>query len=347
MTTIPWRRKKVDSLHLGSSKILVVYKGSKETDDYSYFLMAATEVPGVNYIYWDSHEFENRLGDLPKQRFLLYRYYKEPLLFKGNGYKELRDWIIAHAHDGLEQVSSPTLQLITQADIPALVLVCKDHEACAKDLETFERVRVPSHRMLTVYDPNPKDTPRVAGIEPEEYFPRVVIWDSKRGNIHQHKMIDEFSLENIQYFVEDYFQRRRHNHHYGEHTDDTVYTAVRTITTHNFERLVHQAHHNLLLLVHDGLEDKLMQDFYAHANWLHSHLHRSLRFAVLNQRDNVTPLPYYPQPTLLMVYPYRQTEHEVYGIQVIEEHHIDLKTIYEFLVRKGRYCIGSPQPGLG
>ena len=319
---------------------MAVYKGSKLTDLYAYFVALSQQVKGVNFVYYDSEEYDTTMANPPRNRLIVHRGDPKrfpPQLFEGKTYLEMLDFIIGKSYPEPVEANPKVLDMVHDNDIPALVLSCPVAEECQKYLNIVGQASIGNHTMVKVFR---HGSANGNGDEGERKKPQVSIMDVRRGKNHHHIMRDEVTVETVEAFVRWYFDRRKNSRHLSEHSECLKSHVVRKITGHNYEKEVIGTEKVIVILVHDHSEDqeKLLKSFEETASWVHSKLPRIVKFRTLNQRKNTTPLKFYESPVLLVVLVnYRHDPEMFIEEEVSIEEGISKYQMYKLLQRKAHF----------
>ena len=131
----------------------MVYKGSKETDLYAYFLALANQLYGIKFMYYDSTEYITGRTGLPSNRIMLHREQEkqDPLLFEGKSYLELQDFIIEGGFSGIHLADQDTMSIVNDNLYPALILSCHNLLVCEEHIETLNSSNRHNHKLLKLY----------------------------------------------------------------------------------------------------------------------------------------------------------------------------------------------------
>lgn len=247
--------------------------------------------------------------DLPETRIMVHIERQgladTEVFFKGKTYHELRDFVISASHPQVMEATPTTMHLIHDNHIPGLVLYCGHVKSCDPYIKMVNASNAHNHKLLKIYKYDKKhEHQELDDYNHEENIqPRVCIMDTKRSKVHHHWFKGNLSAESLEAFIERYFHYRPQAHHFSEHPEDYHSTGAKALTGHNYHREVIQSKRPLLVLVHHGYENEtvLVDSFQASAQYLHKHTHHSVKFRVLNQRKNLTPLPILWSPTLVII----------------------------------------------
>lgn len=324
---------------------MVIYRGSKETADYAYFVSLAQELHGIEFAYTDTAEYIVGKAELPRDRLAVHRSTDTSMsvLFTGKSYLEMRDFIIREALQGV-LVETPRLNdLIKDSHFPAIRILCEEAESCLPYVMLLNNSNHHAHKLIKMYKVLSKN----------EYIsdnttdaraknPNISIVDARKGHLHEHAFKGEFTAEGIEAFIEKYFHNRKYAHHYSEHPDDHLHKITKSITGHNYNREILNTKKGIVLLVHNGGEaDKsLVDSFERAADWFHSKkIGKYIKFRILNQANNLTPLPFYEKSVLLMIR--QNTQHDPAGhvAHEIKGHKITRKGLFHLMHNHGSYAL--------
>lgn len=326
---------------------MVVYRGSKETTDYAYFVSLAQELQGLNFAYTDTAEYITGRAELPKNRLAVHRHIDttESSIFQGNSYQEMRDFIVKEALRGV-LIETPKLNdLIRDNHFPALRVLCEEAEACIPAVKLLnESNHRHSHKLIKLYKVLSKSeymsednaTRHVAK------QPVISLLDARRGHLHEHVYRGELTAEGIESFLEDYFHHRQHAHHYSEHPQDHLHRIVKSITGHNYNREVEKTKKGIVLLVHNGSEEdkSLLESYEKAAEWFHSKkIGKYVKFRALNQKKNLTPLPFYSKTVLIVIRQHTQHDPSAHKVHVVKGSKITRKGLFHLLNHHGSYSL--------
>lgn len=176
------------------------------------------------------------------------------------------------------------------------------------------------------------------------YRPIITILDSRQyGHLHKHQMprTTPFTHKNLASFVNHFLSFRKHPHHYSHHHEDYNHGHIKSITGHNYKREIMHTKRSILLLVHNNFthESPLVQSFEQVAHFYHGKIGHYVKFRILNQRENLTPIKYFNEPTLLFIIlntqnnPEQFVEERIIGGKVTKSHILHLlqgKASYHF-----------------
>lgn len=329
-----------------------MYRGAKDTPQYAHFVVLAQELNGIKFMYTDAAEYITGRAELPRDRLVVHRgqEWYDAHVFQGSTYQEMRDFIILETYRGVVLETPQTDSLVRDGHIPALRVLCHEAEACIPYITMLNESNHHGHKLIKVYkilSSRMYHTPNTTEFETpnnDTYPAQIEILDSRYGHIHHHKYEGEANLESIEKFIDHYFSYRKHAHHYSEHPDDHKHALVKSITGHNYDREILQTKKTILLLVHNGLleEQDLRSSFNAEAKWLHDHrIGKYVKFRMLNQRDNLTPIPYHSKPLLLIIKLHMQHDPISYYSQHIDDGKVTKKMMYRLLKEQASLFLGE------
>jgi hypothetical protein len=296
------------------------------------------EFASIPFYYYDGAEYLRGLKDpVPETRILVHIDRQElndtEVLFKGKTYQDLRDFVLAITHSQVMPSNPKTMHLIHQNDIPALSLYCGHLNSCQPYIQMLNASNTHNHKLLKIYKFDKQfdheDLDNYTENEGEQ--PKLCIMDSRKGKLYHHWFKGVLNSENIEAFIERYFHLRPLAHHYSEHPENYHHTAAKSLTGHNYHREVEQSKRSILLLVHNGYdnETQLVDSFTQSAQYLQRHLHQSLKFRILDQRKNLTPIILHSTPCLVVVHvghthpdQFIHLQREGKGVEVITRYEI-------------------------
>lgn len=324
----------------------MVYRGTKDSKEYAYFVTIAQELEGINFIYTDTAEYIIGRSQLPRDRLTVHRGLesKDAFIFEGSTYQEMRDFILLEYNRGVVEESPQIDTLIRESHIPALRIVCHEIEDCTPYIKLLNDSNHHGHKLLKIYKVltrkehmSPNDT-EVSATHKSSNSAHIEILDSRRGHLHHHPYRGNFTSDALEEFIEKYFTLRKHAHHYSEKVDDHSQTIVKRITGHNYEREVLHTKKHVVVLVHHGApeEEMLKTSFENAAHWLHSKkIWKYVKFRFLNQKENLTPIPYHEKPVIILIKLHLQNRPDQFYTLELSSKKITKKMLYDLLKGKG------------
>lgn len=285
----------------------VVYKGNKHLELYAHFITLSQEIRAVQFVYYDSEEYDTQLGQLPSTRVMVHRGDQSAFkadVYEGTSYLELRDFIISKAFPSVVESNPKTLSLVHEMEIPALFLKCPDRHGCQPFIELLNRTSTKNHTLLrlVVFEERTANPKHSAAIE---HSPQMMIMDVRRGHLHYHHMHESLTAEHLERFIDWYFGHRKTARHFSEHADCHKHHVVRKVTGHSYHKDIFNTHKLTMLLVHRASSElkQLLDSYEVAATQIHRRFSRHIKFRRLDQDSNLTPLKFYSKPTILIVFP--------------------------------------------
>lgn len=313
----------------------------------------AQELPGIRFAYTDTAEYIIGRAELPGSRLVVHRgqEWYDAHVFEGKTYKEMRDFIILETHRGVIRETHLTDELVRQGHVPALRVLCHEAESCIPYIKLLNESNHHGHKLIKVYKilssreyVTENKTEYETEAKLQESHAHIEILDSRRGHLHHHKYEGRSNMQDLEEFIESYFRFRKHAHHYSEHAEDHIHSIVKSITGHNYEREVVHTRKSIVVLVHNGLpeEEDLRNGFRAAALWMHEKkICKYAKFRMLNQRDNLTPIPYHSKPTLLLIKLHMQNDPGQFYEQTIDAEGVTKRALYKLLKEKASLLLSE------
>ncbi len=286
-----------------------VYKGNKHLELYAQFITLSQELRGVQFVYYDSEEYDTQMGQLPSTRIMVHRGDQASFkadVYEGKSYVELRDFIIKKAYPFVVESNPKTLSLVLETEVPALFLHCPDRLKCQPFIEVLNKTDTSNHTMLKLvafHDSSVHDNDKHHG--EKEYKPHLSIMDARRGHLHHHHMHHSLTPDHVEKFILWFFGHRKSLTHFSEHADCHKHQTVRRVTGHSYHRDIYHTHKLTILLVYTSSADhtQLLQTYEAAAEQIARRFSRHIKFRRLDQEANMTPLKFYSKPTFLIIFP--------------------------------------------
>lgn len=322
-----------------------MYRGSKETQDYANFVSLAQELQGIEFAYTDTAEYIVGRAELPRDRLAIHHTVNttDSVIFNGKTYQQMRGFIIKEVFRGVVIETPKIFDMVKDHQFPALRVLCEGAESCQPVIEMLKNSENHyGHYLIKMYKVLSKREYAHSGVETDVLPPKITILDSRRGHIHEHIYTREITREGLENFIENYFEQRKHPHHYSEHPNEHYQKIAKSITGHNYNREILKTKKGIVLLIHNGKpeEQSLISSFETVAEWFHSKkIHRYVKFRILNQRENLTPLPFYKGPVLLMIRQHTQYEPSRHRVHHIKGTKITRKGVYHLLQHHGSYSL--------
>lgn len=308
----------------------------------------AQELRGINFAYTDTAEYIVGRTELPKNRLAVHRSVEtqNSAIFAGHSYLEMQDFIITEALKGVTRETPAIDDLLRDNHIPVLRILCHEAESCLPYVKVLNESNHHAHKLVKVYKIL-SDKEYVSDNSTESQAaapPKISILDARRGHLHEHVFKGELTAGAIEAFIDQYFSKRHHAHHYSEHPDDYLHKVAKSITGHNYNREIVKTVKGVVLLVHNGSEDelRLADSFERVAEWFHlKKIGKYLKFRILNQKKNLTPVRFHERPVILMIRPHTQHDLSALEAHEVKGSRITKKGLYHLLKTHGRYHLGE------